>query len=734
MRLALALPAALAAAALLSGPRTACAQSAPPDAAGAAGATDSPDSSNASNASSAPGTASSSSASNSISVLPRVAVKGQAASQPQSPGASSNVSSAQLEEIPETATSDILLDMPGVYFQNTGAPGLSVSVRGLQDFGRVNVMIDGARQDFMVSGHGADSSVYIDPALLAGIDVTRGTVSTANGAGAIGGVVNLRTLDIDDVLQPNQQYGAMMTGLYGTDQYDGSGMIAAGVRMSPQLGLMGAFSLRSSGSYEDGDSNTVANTGQRLQSGLIKADIVPGADQTLQLGGIFYHNTFGTDAEDLTLDDTVESTTATVKYRWTPSGNPLIDLNAEGSYTGTRLDDLSPAFLAVTEAPPDTTHYDLDTLGFEIDNTSRMGLGAASLAFNYGTEYYHDAETTTDLTGEAGFTPSGARAVASGFGQATLDWSIVQLIGAARYDSYSLDGSGANETGGITSLPAGPFTVDKSAGAASPKITVAVTPVAPWMLYASYGLGFRPPALTETLMEGAHPGLDFLRFVPNPDLEPERTHGWEIGSKLASNGVLEKTDTLSLKVDYFRTGIRNYIDQTLVPSNAIDPTTGIPIDGYFYENLAGTTVTKGLEVESEYDVHALFVRLAYSNILTELGTPDYTGFDAIVTAPPRSVFSGTVGLRLLSGRLVLGERTRAVSRTIGEISPDTGLATTVPGYGMADLFGSYQITDNVKLFASVENVGNREYFSDALATVASPGRMVKVGFTAALGR
>ncbi|MGA9875409.1 MAG: hypothetical protein WBQ21_06330, partial [Solirubrobacteraceae bacterium] len=142
---------------------------------------------------------------------------------------------------------------------------------------------------------------------------------------------------------------------------------------------------------------------------------------------------------------------------------------------------------------------------------------------------------------------------------------------------------------------------------------------------------------------------------------------------------------------------------------------------------------KGLEVEGEYDVRMLFVRLAYSNILTELGTPDYTGYDAIVTAPPRSVFSGTVGLRLLAGKLILGERTRAVSRTTGEISPDTGLATTVPGYGVEDLFGSYQILGNVKLFASVENVGNREYFTDALATVASPGRIAKMGFTAALG-
>jgi hemoglobin/transferrin/lactoferrin receptor protein len=720
MRIFLAMPATLVAACLLTAPLMVIAQSAASPGASPAN----PVSSDAT-----AGTAANSGSP--VVVLPLVPVEGQSG-EPLSPGASSSVGGAQLHEIAPTATSDILLGMPGVSFQNTGAPGLSVSVRGLQDFGRVNVMIDGARQDFMVSGHGANSSVYVDPALLAGINVTRGTVSTGNGAGAIGGVVNLHTIGIDDVLQAGEHYGALTTDLYGTNRYDGSGMIAGGVRVSPVLDVMAAFSLRSSGSYEDGDGNLVPNTGQHLQSGLVKADIVPGADQTLQVGGIFYHNTFGTDAEELTLDDTIESTTATVKYTLAPAANPWIDLHVDGSYTGTRFDDLSPPFLGVTEALPDNTHYRLNTFGIELDNTSRVALGATRLEINYGGEYYHDAETTTDATGDAGITPSGHRGVASGFGQATLNWRIVQLIGGVRYDAYSLNGSGVNETGGITSLPAGPFTIDKSAGAVSPKITLAVSPMAPWLLYANYGLGFRPPALTETLMEGAHAGLGFLRFVPNPDLDPERTHGWEVGSKLATSNLLTIADALTFKADYFRTDIRHYIDQTLVPSNAIDPGTGIPIDGYFFENLPGNTVTKGFELEGEYDRRTLFVRFAYSNILTELGTPDYTGFTQIATAPPRSVFSGTVGLRLLAGRLIIGERTRAVSRTTGAVSADTGLATTTSGYVVEDLFGSYQIMSHLKFFASIENVGDREYFDDALATVASPGLMAKVGFTVAL--
>jgi hemoglobin/transferrin/lactoferrin receptor protein len=663
--------------------------------------------------------------------LPPLPVSGQG--EQALPGPTSSVSNSQLQEVPLTATGDMLIGIPGVFFQNTGAPGLAVSVRGLQDFGRVNVTIDGARQDFMVSGHGANSSVYVDPALLAGIDVSRGTVSTANGAGAIGGVISLRTLGIEDVVRPEAQWGALTTDLFGTNGYDGSGMLAVGARINPQVDVVGAVSVRSSGNYHDGDGNLVDNSGQHLQSGLIKTDIVPGVDQTLQLGAIFYHNTFGTDAEGLTLEDTVESTTTTASYHWAPSANPLISLHAEGAYTGTRFDDLSPAFVGVTLAPADNTHYKLNTFGGEIDNTSIMGFGTSSLAINYGAESYSDAETTLDTTGDASLTPSGHRNVSSGFTQATLNVSAFQIIGAVRYDSYSLTGTGFNESGGITALPAGPFSIDRSASAASPKVTLAFNPIASLQLYGSYGLGFRPPALTETLMSGAHPGLEFLRFIPNPELDPERTHGWEVGGRYASSNLATEGDSLTLKADYFSTRIRNYIDQTLIPTNTPDSSTGIPIDGYFYQNLAGTTLTHGMELEGQYDRHVFFARVAYSNITTQLGTSDYTGFDAIITAPPRSVFTGTLGLRLLSERLVIGARTRAVSRTTGQPSPETGTATTVPGYVVEDLFGSYQATHALKFFASIENVGDREYFEDALATVASPGILAKIGVTLAVG-
>ena len=55
---------------------------------------------------------------------------------------------------------DIFFGVPGVAVQSDAKRAASsVNIRGLQDFGRVAVIVDGARQDFQRSGHGTQSDV-----------------------------------------------------------------------------------------------------------------------------------------------------------------------------------------------------------------------------------------------------------------------------------------------------------------------------------------------------------------------------------------------------------------------------------------------------------------------------------------------------------------------------------------------------------------------------------------------
>ncbi|MES5487610.1 TonB-dependent receptor plug domain-containing protein, partial [Bradyrhizobium sp. INPA03-11B] len=69
------------------------------------------------------------------------------------------VSSVTLEKIQglqPNRVSDIFYNVPGVSFQERGDdPATVINIRGLQDFGRVAVVVDGARQNYQRTGHNA---------------------------------------------------------------------------------------------------------------------------------------------------------------------------------------------------------------------------------------------------------------------------------------------------------------------------------------------------------------------------------------------------------------------------------------------------------------------------------------------------------------------------------------------------------------------------------------------------
>src|SRR5690606_19579779 len=67
----------------------------------------------------------------------------------ESLSSSSHVDQEQLERRMATTVNDVFFGVPGIDVQ-TGSQRVrsSINIRGLQDAGRVNVLVDGARQDF----------------------------------------------------------------------------------------------------------------------------------------------------------------------------------------------------------------------------------------------------------------------------------------------------------------------------------------------------------------------------------------------------------------------------------------------------------------------------------------------------------------------------------------------------------------------------------------------------------
>src|SRR5438128_4843964 len=91
----------------------------------------------------------------------------------------SSVSMEQIQGLQPNRLSGIFYSVPGVSFQERGDdPATVINIRGLQDFGRVAVVVDGARQNYQRTGHNANGSRLLEPELVGGGDATSGP--TAN--------------------------------------------------------------------------------------------------------------------------------------------------------------------------------------------------------------------------------------------------------------------------------------------------------------------------------------------------------------------------------------------------------------------------------------------------------------------------------------------------------------------------------------------------------------------------
>ena len=130
------------------------------------------------------------------------------------------VSVVTLEQIQGRQASTLgglLYNIPGVWVQDRGdEPSTSINIRGLQDFGRVAVVVDGARQNYQRTGHFANGSFFLNPELVGGIDIVRGPTANIYGSGAIGGVASFRTKDIEDVVRPGERWGVDAKTILGT--------------------------------------------------------------------------------------------------------------------------------------------------------------------------------------------------------------------------------------------------------------------------------------------------------------------------------------------------------------------------------------------------------------------------------------------------------------------------------------------------------------------------------------
>ncbi|WP_297018414.1 TonB-dependent receptor [Thalassospira sp.] len=574
------------------------------------------------------------------------------------PGSVAVITQESMRKAPVREAREIFNNVAGVDIANDAQdPGLTVNVRGQQEMGRVNVNIDGARQNYNQLTHGTSSRVYVDPALLAEVEVEKSDLAKNGGAGTSAGIVTMRTLNTQDILDPDEDWGGKVNLSRGTNQYDFAGDVAVGARVSPKFDLSAAVSRKVVGDYRPGTHNPglyqeIDSSPKyvdvyssrpeysyvRQTSGLVKANLFLTEDQEINLGYVGSSTSY-TKSSDSTNNyqdhNKTDVHTLTAKHVWNPESD-LIAMNSGVYWTRTQNHQFRPARYntsgAVTTDSFDN-QYTLDTLGGEVSNSSSFDFDLSSdiashLGLDYGVEYFQDtAKTSAELGGLGGAgaayeieggTPAGERDVSGGFVAATYDLNnMFELRGGLRYDRYSLTGdsywceeqNSANlcEDGGT------PLNIDLSEDGFSPSVGASVNVTPGIQLFANYRRNMRAPTIMESMIKGDHIGDNAgLPFYSNANLKPEESETKEVGVNFSFDNVLRQGDGFRAKVAYYRTAIDNYITLANVPQPTPRRTnlgviTNTSVEAEAIVNLTDPVYINGTEAELSYDAGEFYL-------------------------------------------------------------------------------------------------------------------------------
>ena len=640
--------------------------------------------------------------------------------------ATSAVRQDQIDQIQPRRIEDLLVGIPGIWFQQrSDSPETSVSIRGLQNFGRVAVTIDGARQNFQRTGHGADGTFLIDPELLAGVDVVRGPVANIYGSGAIGGVVSFRTKDVDDILRPGEKWGGQLHTMLSSNPGNPLGSGFAAARLGPNAEAIVGGSARDNRDYRDGNGDRVFNTGYDLNSGLAKITVRPAEGHQVKFTGITQNTQFdtGQGAGESIFGTKIQNDIVAARWTYARPDDRVFDFDGNVYWTRTATEQTK---IAGTPPPVgignigDKRNFTIDTAGADLNNTSRFDIGAVRNALTFGVDGFQDQVDTKGFG--VVFTPSGERTVGGGFAQWKANYSTwLEVIGALRYDRYKLSGGG----------------VETDGDRVSPKITVGITPIRGFTPYVTYAEGYRAPAVTETLVSGIHPVIFApFEFIPNPFLRPEVGKNAEAGANFKYNGVLSAGDQFRAKIAVFQNNVDDYIDQVVVPDGSVGQ-GGVPCNNpgalpicIQYQNIAKARL-EGVELEAVYDAGGWFAQLAASHIRGE----NVDNGQPLGTVPPDKV-ALTYGMRFLDRKLTTAVRWIGVAaKKAGDIPDADGDGvpdfTPVGGYGIVNLYASYEASRDVLLTFGVDNLFDKQYVpylnAAANTTLPLPGITVKAG-------
>ncbi len=475
---------------------------------------------------------------------------------------------------------------PSVQVGTGSRNGQKVFLRGVEDL-HLNVKVDGARQGGNVFHH--QGRLQIDPFLMKEVSVFTGPAQADAGPGALGGSVEFRTVDAQDLLQEGETLGARLGVQYESASDFFGGNAAAYGQVNDYLGILAYTRTNSNNEVRAGDGESMVSTDGEHENYLLKASLLDYQGHSLRLstsrsldyGGALRANfpwqtNVGTiKAGD---DQRVSNETHQLNYQYQPEGQPLLDLG---------LDLYSGEVGLKRFLDSGTTEWITESRGLNLKNTSRFETGVVGHALTYGVDYFRD-EGISRAPGVK-LTEHGSNTGA--YIQDRADLGTVRLSAGLRHDSYTAHYADQYKTSGDEVSPNISGEWDLLAGERD-----LVT------LYAGYGESVRGGRLNQAGWLTKYTS-DFV-LGDNGDLEPERAIQYEWGVRWDRFDLFLPGDEAGLDISFYKTRIEDYL---ITNGEGIGAVT----DRIY--NADGDVISRGVEVRGHWRRHDLQLSLAYSH-------------------------------------------------------------------------------------------------------------------------
>lgn len=623
----------------------------------------------------------------------------------------------------------------GAALSGTGRDGNSgFVIRGMGG-NRVLFQVDGVRvpDGFSFGPNAFGRGDYADLDLLQSVEIVRGPGSAMYGSDGLAGVVSFITRDPNDFLAEDENFGARARVSYASVDDSWAENLTVAGRLNDQWSGLLAYTRRDGHETENqgaNDTSTSARTvpnPQEIESSSVLGRIVfePSDAHRFRLTADYSDRFIDTVALSglsgtvigLTGEDESERNRVALDYTFdNPGGfidNLFVSVYAQDSWLRQfTFEDRTPAVDRTRE-----TTYDSDVIGFTAQAESVFE-GPVQNRFVYGVDY----SQTTQGAIRGGTVPSPPatfperpfpeteyeRIGLFAVDEISLLGGSLMLFPSIRYDEYELrPQADALYFGNLSG---------QSDSHVSPKFGIVAWPTENFGAFFNYATGFKAPAPSEVnnyfenLALGAF-GQAYTS-IPNPDLTPETSEGFEAGIRGRNWRALGAGWDWSASA--FATFYEDFISQQIVSGSgsAVDPFV------YQYINRNEVEIT-GAEARVTA-TWAQGVSLNFSASYTDGEQVTPAGRAPLETIDPLKLVLG-LGFDHASG--VWGGQA-IVTYAARKDDEDVGAPLTAfrpDSFTILDLTAYWNITDAATLRAGIFNATDETYWwwSDARGLSAS---------------